>query len=156
MGIDINVGGTRNLLAACRKAGTAKFVLASSVAVTGSCSPNYPPPKLPISSEQGFVGSKWAYALSKHMMEEMVKFMGTSDQDADYLLVRIGGVVTDPPGPLKHLETAIGEEWTVGPASVSQEPKEEIFPEFPLCAIALTDLIDCLTLATHAPIKPGV
>ena len=109
-GIDINVGGTRNLLDACRKAGTTKFVIASSVAVTGTCTPDYPPKQLPITQDHGFVGSKWAYALSKQMVEDMTKFMSTSDPDGDYLLIRIGGVVTDPPSPLKHLETAIGEE----------------------------------------------
>lgn len=82
-GIDINVGGTRNLVEACQKAGTTKFVIASSVAVTGSCTPNYPPRQLPITHEHGFIGSKWAYALSKHMVEDVTKFISTSNPDSD-------------------------------------------------------------------------
>mmetsp|Transcript_22296 Transcript_22296/g.31310 ORF Transcript_22296/g.31310 Transcript_22296/m.31310 type:complete len:338 (-) Transcript_22296:31-1044(-) len=156
-GIDINVGGTRNLVDACRKAGTKKFIIASSVAVTGTMSPHHPPKSLPISTEDGFVGSEWAYGLSKHMVEDIIKFMGTTDKEGDYMLVRIGGVVTDPPGPLKHLETAVGEEVTIEPASISTNgPTNEIFPEFPLCAIALSDITECFRLAVTAPYKPGV
>lgn len=154
-GVDINVCGTRNLLSACRKAGTKKFVVASSVAATGTSAPDYPPKALPITNEHGFVGSKWAYALSKAMVEDMVKFMGTSDPDADYLLVRIGGVVSDPPAPLKHLETAVDEEWIIDAAVASDAPKEETFPEMPLCAIALSDITRCFMLAVEAQHKPG-
>jgi len=156
-GIDINVGGTRNIIDACRKAGTKRFIIASSVAVTGTMSPNHPPKCLPITTDDGFVGSEWAYGLSKHMVEDIVKFMGTSDTEGDYMLVRIGGVVTNPPGPLKHLETAIGEKIVIEPAVVSSNgPTTQIFPEFPLCAIALGDITECFRLAVTAPYKPGV
>lgn len=155
-GMDVNVAGTRNLLDACGKAGTTKFIVASSVAVTGTCSPDFPPRSLPISNDDGFVGSKWAYGLSKAMMEDMIKFMGTVNEDSDYLCIRIGGVVTDPPGPLKHLETAIGVEVVVEAAAASETTTSETFPEFPLCAIALSDITRCFILAVQAKQKAGV
>eukprot|EP00567_Pseudictyota_dubia_P014282 CAMPEP_0197441924 /NCGR_PEP_ID=MMETSP1175-20131217/8059_1 /TAXON_ID=1003142 /ORGANISM="Triceratium dubium, Strain CCMP147" /LENGTH=308 /DNA_ID=CAMNT_0042972297 /DNA_START=19 /DNA_END=945 /DNA_ORIENTATION=- len=155
-GIAVNVGGTEKILEAARKAGTEKFIVASSVAVTGSCSPNHPPASLPVGNDDGFVGSTWAYGLSKDMVERTVKFLSVSNPNTDYLLVRIGGVVTDPPGPLKHLETAIGEEVLIEAAESSLEPKAAVFPEFPLCAIALSDMMRCFSLAVEAPKKPGV
>ena len=156
--VDINVAGTQNLLAATRKAGARKFVIASSVAVTGSCSPRFPPCKLPISNEDGFVGSQWAYGWSKAMVEQLVHFIGGSPEgrDADYMLVRIGYVVTNPPAPLLHLETAIDEKIPIAAADLTDAPKEATFPEGPLCAIALKDLTRCLELATEAAPKPGV
>lgn len=155
-GIDVNVGGTEKLLEAARGAGTTKFIVASSVAVTGSCSPHHPPTSLPIGNDASFVGSTWAYGLSKDMVERIVNFMSVSNPNVDYLLVRIGGVVTDPPGPLKHLESAIGEEVLIEAAESSSEPKTAVFPEFPLCAIALSDILRCFILAVEAPEKMGV
>lgn len=155
-GIGVNVGGTEKLLEASRKGGTSKFIIASSVAATGSCSPHHPPTSLPIGNDDGFVGSTWAYGLSKDMVEQIVKFMSVSNPTLDYLLVRIGGVVTDPPGPLKHLETAIGEEVLIDAAESSAEPKDAVFPEFPLCAIALSDMMRCFQLAVDSPKKAGV
>ena len=77
---------------------------------------------------------------------------------ADYLLLRIGGVVTDPPLPLQHLETAIGETVTIEPADRTDAPQRATFPEFPLAAIALSDIVRCLVLAINpsAEYKPGV
>lgn len=159
-GLDINVNGTKNVIRATRKQSQKqKYIIASSVAVTGTCSPNFPPKKLPIGNDDGFVGSDFAYGLSKHMVEEVVKFIGATDEEpknVDILLIRIGGVVTDPPGPLRHLETAIDEEVIIEPAVSSDGPKESILPEFPLLAIALSDMLDCLSLAIHEKHKPGV
>jgi nucleoside-diphosphate-sugar epimerase len=95
-GIDMNVGGTCNLLGACHKAGTTKFIVASSVTVTGTTSPDHPPKALPITNQHGFVGRKWAYSLSKQMAEDMVHFISTCNGEEEYLLVRIGGIVSDP------------------------------------------------------------
>jgi len=162
-GIEVNVSGTQKLLECARNAGTTKFVIASSVGVTGTCSPRHPPVRLPVRNEDGFVaGSPWAYGKSKDLMEQTVRFMSGCDATVDYLLIRIGGVVSDPPSPLVHLESAIGEEVVVDAAAascvVSSKEEEEVtvFPEFPLCAIALSDVMRCLDLAVHAPMKVGV
>ena len=196
-GLEINVAGTRNVLAATRNPKKRqRYVVASSVAVTGSCAPDHPPKRLPVRNEDGFVGSDWAYGLSKNMVEEVVKFISGSEKEigstscgvgggtgggdddpksgaadalmrmhdddehvkADYLLLRIGGVVTDPPLPLQHLETAIGETVTIEPADRTDAPQRATFPEFPLAAIALSDILRCLTLAIDPSVeyKPGV
>ena len=168
-GLEVNVNGTRNVIAATRNPKKRqRYVIASSVAVTGSCAPDHPPRRLPVRNEDGFVGSDWAYGLSKHMVEEVVKFISGSEKEgigseahvkADYLLLRIGGVVTDPPLPLRHLETAIGETQIIEPADRTDGPPQwATFPEFPLAAIALSDILRCLTLAIDpsAEYKPGV
>ena len=193
-GLEINVAGTRNVLAATRNPKKRqRYVIASSVAVTGSCAPDHPPKRLPVRNDDGFVGSDWAYGLSKNMVEEVVKFISGSEEEgstscgvggggggydpksgtadalmrmhddgdhvkADYLLLRIGGVVTDPPLPLRHLETAIGETVTIEPADRTDAPQRATFPEFPLAAIALSDIVRCLVLAIDptADYMPGV
>ena len=71
------------------------------------------------------------------------------------LLLRIGCVLTDPPAPPKHLETAINEAYPFAQATLSDETNA-CFPEGPLAVIAESDVLRCLELAARAPHKPGV
>mmetsp|Transcript_16798 Transcript_16798/g.42023 ORF Transcript_16798/g.42023 Transcript_16798/m.42023 type:complete len:340 (-) Transcript_16798:339-1358(-) len=164
-GIDINVAGTRKIVQAALDAGCKRIVVASSVAVTGTVAPTHPPSKLPMPTDEPFVGSSWAYALSKHMVEELIVFMAgqPENKDVDFILVRVGATVTDPPN-IVHRDGEVNGKvvsWPVEPAtcaaSAYKASAPKIFPEDALCAVAYSDQVDCFVhCAVCAPVRAGV
>lgn len=198
--IEINVAGTRKIVQAALDAGCKRIVVASSVAVIGSIAPTHPPAKLPMPTDAPFVGSSWPYALSKHMVEELIAFMAQQPENkdvgapskparraarastrtpyparraratlrppwplADFILVRVGATVTDPPDIVHKDGFVDGKEvsWPVEPAKCLPAPAEraapKLFIEDALCAVAYSDQVDCFVhCAVRAPVVPGV
>ncbi|KAG8471250.1 hypothetical protein KFE25_009671 [Diacronema lutheri] len=163
--IEINVAGTRKIVQAALDAGCKRIVVASSVAVIGSIAPTHPPAKLPMPTDAPFVGSSWPYALSKHMVEELIAFMAQQpeNKDVDFILVRVGATVTDPPDIVHKDGFVDGKEvsWPVEPAKCLPAPAEraapKLFIEDALCAVAYSDQVDCFVhCAVRAPVVPGV
>ena len=112
-GLQTNVQGTQRLFAALSSVCT-KFVVASSIAMVGTGLPRHPPHKLPMPDDHPYAGYPWPYALSKALVEEVCRFLVAQDMRSatpalDVILLRIGCCITDPPGPPRHLETALGE-----------------------------------------------
>jgi nucleoside-diphosphate-sugar epimerase len=147
--VDVNVGGTRVVVEAALHSGCAKIVVASSVALTGTCTPSHPPPSLPWAVDAPNVRGPWPYAYSKSSKEELCAMLASLPQHrgCDLLAVRIGNTVTDPPDIVHH--DGMGITYPVPPAS-SRDVDEatvkkdgfSIFPEAPLCSIALSDQVN--------------
>ena len=161
-GLSVNVQGTHRLFAALSST-CKKFVVASSIATVGTGIPHHPPSVLPMPEEHPYAGYPWAYALSKAHVEDVCRFLAAQDARAnpspglDIILLRIGCCITDPPGPPKHLETAIGQAVGIDRARIEAPPPEDpCFPEGPIAVIAESDIVRCLELAARAPPKPGV
>jgi nucleoside-diphosphate-sugar epimerase len=159
--IEINVAGTRKLVQAAIDNGCTRVVVASSVAATGWVAPAHPPAKLPLAVDARFVGSNWAYALSKSMVEELVAFMSLENPTVEFLVLRVGATVTDPPDIVHKDGEVDGKEvsWPVEPARVTAQPysKTKLFAEDALCAIAYSDQVDAFVhCAVRAPVRPGV
>lgn len=159
--IEINVAGTRKVVQAAIDNGCKRIIVASSVAATGWVAPAHPPAKLPLAVDARFVGSKWAYALSKAMVEELVAFMSLENPTVDFIVLRVGATVTDPPDIVHRDGEVDGKEvtWPVEPASVTLQPYVEpkLFAEDALCAIAYSDQVEAFVhCATRAPIRPGL
>lgn len=157
-GIDINLGGTRAVMEAAIERGIKKFVIASSVATVGSTAPNFPPRKVPISPTHPNVKGPWPYAISKAHVEDLCTTLSQIHNDLDIIALRIGNVVTAPPEIVHH--DGKGIKYPVLPATsdwtklqIGESASEYIFPEGPLCSIALPDMIACLHAATDAPFK---
>lgn len=169
-GLEINVQGTRRLLDAVAPLECKKFIIASTISAIGTGAPDHPPVKVPFPDDHPFVGHPWPYALSKIQMEQLIHFIAANErlsqpdalQRNDFMLMRIGCVMTDPPGVPRHLETAIDEDFVVRrqslevPGSSAFETGGICFPEGPLAAIALTDMVRCLLLAVAEQHHPGV
>eukprot|EP00961_Rhodomonas_salina_P217042 2932495-Rhodomonas_salina.1 len=83
-------------------------------------------------------------------------------EEIDFILVRVGAVVTDPPEIVHKDGMKDGKmvQWRVDPADCTASPytKENpmIFPEAPLCSIALSDQVGCLKAAVESRHKAGV
>lgn len=169
-GLEINVQGTRRLLDAVAPLGCKRFILASSISAIGTGIPDDPPVHLPIPDEHPYVGHPWPYALSKINVEQLARFIAAKDkieqtdplQRLEFMLMRIGCCITDPPGVPRHLETAIDGKYEIKPSSLESPPVTSFptggvsFPEAPLTAIAISDMVRCLSLAVAAPHRPGV
>jgi len=164
--IDVNVAGTRKVVQAALNAGCHRIVVASSVAVIGTYAPMHPPTKLPMRVDEPFVGSNWPYALSKSMVEELIALMSKDPEHqakADFIVVRIGNTVTDPP-KIVHLDgVRDGKqiEEPVEPAQVQAKPYTEaepkMFAEGPLTSVAYSDQVECLVhCAVRAPPAVGI
>lgn len=164
-GVDINVAGTRKIVQAALDAGCKRVIVASTVAIIGTTAPRFPPKRLPLRVDDPFVGSAWPYALSKYMVEEQVAFMSQSDacEDVDFIVVRVGATVTDPPEIVHKDGVVNGKEvsWPVEPARCTDKPydaaSEKVFVEDALCAVAYSDQVDCLVhCAVRCPVQAGV
>jgi nucleoside-diphosphate-sugar epimerase len=159
--IEINVAGTRKLVQAAIDNGCTRVVVASSVAATGWVAPDHPPTKLPLAVDAPFVGSNWAYALSKSMAEELVAFMSLENPTVEFIVLRVGATVTDPPEIVHKDGVVDGKEhnWPVEPASTTAQPYSapKLFAEDALCAIAYSDQVEAFVhCALRAPVQPGL
>eukprot|EP00966_Prymnesium_polylepis_P271281 6267989-Prymnesium_polylepis.1 len=163
-GLEVNVQGTRRLFDALLPLGCTRFVVASSIAAVGTGRPHHAPRRLPMPDDHPYAGYPWPYALSKIQTEQLVQFIATRHEHEsgaarpplDVALLRIGCCITDPAdGPPRHLETAIDDGWTAKPADGATKG-DDMFPEGPLACIAVSDMVECLSLAALAPHRAGV
>uniref|UniRef100_A0A7S3K660 ABM domain-containing protein n=1 Tax=Aureoumbra lagunensis TaxID=44058 RepID=A0A7S3K660_9STRA len=156
--IQVNVDATRRILELGASVGKVqKFVLASSVAAVTTCAPDFPPQKLPMPADHDSVKGPWPYGLSKALVEDIAKVIQTTngkEKNLDILCVRIGNVVTDPPGQPSHKDGA-GIEYPVFPASLeylAETGEQRVFPEAAITSVALSDQLRCLELAVNIPV----
>uniref|UniRef100_A0A7S4C2Z4 ABM domain-containing protein n=1 Tax=Chrysotila carterae TaxID=13221 RepID=A0A7S4C2Z4_CHRCT len=162
--VDINIAGTRRFVQAAIDSGAKRIVVASSVATIGTQAPTHPPSKLPMKPDHKFEGGPWSYAFSKYSVEQLIRYMASDPayKGIDFVLVRVGATVTDPP-EIRHFDGIVnGKEvsWLVDPAACIPKPytaaEPKVFPEDALCAVALSDQVSCLLSAVKAPLKEGV
>jgi len=162
--VNTNIAGSRRFVQAALDAGCRRIVFASSVACIGTCAPTHPPRKLPMAVDHPYEGGPWPYAFAKHACETLIDLLAVEEKnrEVDFIVVRIGNTVTDPP-KIQHLDGVVdGKQlsWPVPPAVCTPVPyttaKPEKFPEAALCSVALSDQVDCLLAAVRAPHAAGV
>lgn len=162
--VDANLAGTRRFVQAALDRGCRRIIVASSVACIGTSAPSHPPRKLPLAADHPYEGGPWPYAFSKYAAEGLIDLFAADEKysEVDFIVVRIGATVTDPPEIL-HLDGVVDgkqQSWKVLPATCTPSPytaaNPEKFPEAALCSVALSDQVSCLLAAVRAPRCPGV
>jgi UDP-glucose 4-epimerase len=137
-GLAVNVSGTTALLRALADQGTARYVVASSIAAAGVLSPQFLPRRLPIPDDHP-CDALDAYGLSKALAEEVVFYFHRLYPAYDYTLFRLGAVLPDDA------------------AAVGADGLDEVKLPFTATAcIAVTDVVTALQLAVERPRQPGV
>ena len=137
-GLLVNVEGTRCLMRYLMDRGCRKFVMASSVAAVGLQSVKFRPLQLPMPDEHPCL-DRDGYGLSKHLMEEIVRYHARQNPDLDAINLRLAAIFRDEaPAPL--VKPGPVREW----AAAS------------LAMMALSDAVRAFALAVEAPHRPGV
>jgi len=93
-GLSVNLLGTRRLLRYLLDRGCRKFVMASSIAAVGCLDPEFLPLSFPITDDHPCLATD-AYGLSKAMVEDLTRYFSRKYTDADFILLRFGGVAPD-------------------------------------------------------------
>ena len=137
-GLLVNVEGSRCLMRYLMDRGCRKFVMASSIAVVGIQSPKFRPLQLPVPDEHPCL-DRDGYGFSKYMMEEVTRYHQRQCDGLDVINLRLAAISPD-----KDLPSGLGitplEQWSLG--SITR--------------MALSDAVRTFTLATEAPMKPGL
>lgn len=137
-GLAINVQGTRQLLRYLIDRGCRRFLLASSIAVTGCLDPDFLPLQLPIPDDHPCL-ARDAYGFSKASMEELAKHFYRIEPTCDFKLLRFGAVVDDECPPST---TLAGGQMNI--------------PFAELARVYLSDILQAIEFAIVAPHRPGV
>lgn len=138
-GLDVNVLGTRRLLRYLLDRGCRRFVLASSVAATGSLHHDFVPARMPIPDDHPYL-ARDAYGLSKAMVEDLTRYFGRLYPDAAFVNLRLGAVVDD-------------ETWRPEPIKVGTPMR---FPFVELARVMLSDAVRALASVVDGPPSVGV
>ncbi|MBT3375706.1 MAG: NAD(P)-dependent oxidoreductase [Lentisphaerae bacterium] len=137
-GICVNVEGTRKLIRYFIDRGCRKFVNASSIAAVGFQNPAFRPLQIPLPDEHPCL-DRDGYGVSKYLMEEITRYLALQNADIDAINLRLSTVIPDESkgnvGGLRPLG-----QWCLGGITM----------------MLLTDAVRAFTLATEAPLKPGV
>ena len=137
-GILVNVEGTRCLMRYLIDHGCRKFVMASSTAAVGFQSTKFRPQTLPVPDEHPCL-DRDGYGFSKHLMEEVTKYLQRQDEDIDVINLRLATVCPDERMPAPVKVGPIGQ-WALGSITV----------------MALSDAVRVFALAAEAEHRPGV
>jgi nucleoside-diphosphate-sugar epimerase len=137
-GIRVNVLGTHRLLRYLIDRGCRKFVLASSIAAVGFQSVKFRPLKLPMPDEHPCL-DRDGYGLSKHLMEEVLRYLSRQDEGLDLIAVRLATLLPDDAVPKPRKAGPI-TPWAIGSLSV----------------MYAGDAVRCFLMAAESPFKPGL
>jgi UDP-glucose 4-epimerase len=133
-----NVLGTRRLLRYLGDRGCRKFVIASSIAVTGCLDKGFVPEQVPIAASHP-CRAREAYGLSKSMLEQLADYFGRVVPDGEYTCLRFGWVM---------YSTRKDAPW----CGVDPVPA---LPFLYLGQVVLADLLGGIEAVLHAPVRPG-
>jgi nucleoside-diphosphate-sugar epimerase len=137
-GLAVNVLGTRRLYRYLLDRGCRKFIMASSIAAAGGLSEDFIPLELPIPDHHPCLASD-AYGLSKAMAEELTRYFHRLHRDTDFINLRLGAVAAG--------------DWTPPVLEAGSRPS---LPFITLAHVYAEDVVEGITAALHAPLKPGV
>lgn len=137
-GLRVNVLGTHHLLRYFIDRGCKKFVLASSIAAVGFQSTRFRPLQLPMPDEHPCL-DRDAYGFSKHLMEEVTRYLSRRHEDLDFINIRLASIVSDD-RKLTPRKACPLKEWAIGSISI----------------MYLSDAVRCFRMAAGAPHKSGV
>ncbi|NDL61157.1 NAD-dependent epimerase/dehydratase family protein, partial [Phytoactinopolyspora mesophila] len=137
----MNVLGTRTLLRFLIRRGCRRFIVASSIAVTGCVfGEAFLPRKIPIPDDHP-CDAVDVYGLGKAFVEDLAFFLHRENPDVDISLFRLGAVVPkNPPPPAepdKFIEAARGRPFAY------------------MSLVAVSDVVEALATAVERPAGAG-
>lgn len=137
-GVQVNLEGTRCLMRYLIDRGCRRFVMASSIAVTGLQHTAFRPRQLPIEDEHPCL-DRDGYGFSKYLMEEVTRYYHRQVPELEVLNLRLCVVLPDSSLPTPLGRSALAE-WALGTISL----------------MALSDAVHAFTLAVEKAYQPGL